>query len=141
MIDVHNRRLFTPFTHPESGVTFYVLTRKVAPVQQGFYFVNDSMSADGRYLWFYCAFPPSGTAAAGRTLGVADFLTGEVRHFPETQFGQVSPCVDVQTGECTGSSTASCGSVGQRRTLRLSGSMRCPTISSEAGGCCARPRT
>lgn len=42
MIDFSHRRLFTPFTHPESGVTSYVLTRKVAPVQKGFYFVNDS---------------------------------------------------------------------------------------------------
>jgi hypothetical protein len=98
MIDFTNRQLFTPFTHPESGVTFHILTRKVAPVQQGFYFVNDSMSADGRYLWFYCAFPPSGTAAAGRTLGVVDFQTGEVRHFPETQFGEASPFVDAPTG-------------------------------------------
>ena len=92
-IDVTDSRLFTPFTHPESGVTSYVLTRKVAPLQQGFYFVNDSMSADGRYLWFYCAFPPS-----GRTLGVVDFQTDEVRHYPETQFGEASPFVDTQTG-------------------------------------------
>jgi hypothetical protein len=83
MIDFTNRDLFTPVTHPESGVTIYVLTRRVAPLQQGFYFVNNSMSDDGRYLWFHCAFPPS----LGRTLGVVDFQTGEVRHFPETQFG------------------------------------------------------
>jgi len=38
MINFSNRRLFTPFTHPESGVTFHILTRKAAPVQQGFYF-------------------------------------------------------------------------------------------------------
>jgi hypothetical protein len=99
MIDFNNRNLFTPVTHPPSGVTIHVLTRKVAPVQQGFYFVNDSMSADGRYLWFYCAFPPSGNSECGRTLGVVDFLTGEVRHFPETQFGAVSPYVDVATGD------------------------------------------
>ena len=98
MIDFTNRQLFTPFTHPESGVTFHILTRKVAPVQQGFYFVNDSMSADGRYLWFHCAFPPSGTAAAGRTLGVVDFQAGEVRHFPETQFCEASPFVDARSG-------------------------------------------
>ncbi len=96
MIDFNNHHLFTPYTHPGSGVTFYVLTRKVAPVQQGFYFVNDSMSADGRYLWFYCAFPPS----LGRTLGVVDFQTGEVRIFPETQFsGGASPHVDPPSGE------------------------------------------
>jgi len=92
MIDFTNRDLFTLVTHPESGVTIYVLTRKVAPFQQGFYFVNDSMSADGRYLWFHCAFPPS----SGKTLGVVDFQTGEVRHFPETQFN--GPYVESETG-------------------------------------------
>lgn len=99
MIDFSNRNLFTPVVHPDSGVTTYVLTRKVAPVQQGFYFVNDSMSADGHYLWFYCAFPPSGNSARGRTLGLVDFSTEDVHHFPETQFGQVSPYVDVDSGD------------------------------------------
>lgn len=98
MIDFNNRNLFTPFAHPESEVTFYILTRKVAPLQQGFYFVNDSMSADGRYLWFYCGYPPSGSAHYGRTLGVVDFKTGSVRNYPETQFGGASPYVDTATG-------------------------------------------
>ena len=101
MIDLKNPHLFTPVTHPESGVTIYLLTRKVAPVQEAFYFVNDSMSADGRYLWFYCAFPPSGTAGQGRTLGVVDFERQEVRHFPETQFNHASPFVDPASGEVT----------------------------------------
>ena len=80
MLNLNDSPLFTPFTHPQSGVTSYVLTHRVAPVQQGFYFVNDSMSADGRYLWFYCAFPP----ALHRSLAVIDFVDQEVRHFPET---------------------------------------------------------
>jgi len=103
MIDFTNRHLFAPFTHPESGVTFYVLARKVAPLQKGFYFVNDSMSTDGRYLWFCCAYPPSLT----KTLAVVDFETGEVRHFPETQFSGESPYVDVASGDvfwCEGTS-------------------------------------
>lgn len=95
MIDLSNRDLFEPYQHPGTGVTVYLLRRKVAPVQQGFYFVNDSLSADHRYLWFYCAFPPS----LGRTLGVVDFAAGEVRHFPETQFGDASPYVDPATGD------------------------------------------
>jgi hypothetical protein len=80
MINFDDSDLFTPVTYPKSGVTSYVLKHRVAPVQQGFYFVNDSMSADGRYLWFYCAFPP----ALRRTLAVIDFVDQEVRHFPET---------------------------------------------------------
>jgi hypothetical protein len=94
MLDLVHSPLFTPYTNPETGVTIYILTHKVAPVQEGFYFVNERMSADERYLWFYCAFPPSGTAGQGRTLSVVDFQAGEVRHFPETQFNHASPVVD-----------------------------------------------
>ena len=75
-MNLEQSKLFTPCTDPESGVTVYVLTEKVAPVQEAFYFVNDSMDADGRYLWFYCAFPPSGSAAQGRTLGVEEVAWG-----------------------------------------------------------------
>ncbi len=71
MIDFNNRHLFTPFTHPESGVTVHILTRKVAPVQKGFYFVNDSMSADGRFLWFCCACPPSLKKTLGQIIGAS----------------------------------------------------------------------
>ncbi|MAS32617.1 MAG: hypothetical protein CL610_01335 [Anaerolineaceae bacterium] len=97
-MDILKSNLFTPHTDPESDVTIYILSKKVAPVQEAFYFVNDSMSADGRYLWFYCAFPPSGTAGQGRTLGLLDLETGDVRHFPETQFNHASPFVDPADG-------------------------------------------
>ena len=61
MIDLDHSKLFTPWKNPETGVTIYLMTHKVAPVQEAFYFVNASMTGDARYLWFYCAFPPSGT--------------------------------------------------------------------------------
>lgn len=64
-----------------SGAHYWVLSTCVAPIQQGFYFVNSGYSDDGRYLWFYCAFPP----AEGHCVGVVDFLTDEVRYFPETR--------------------------------------------------------
>ncbi len=99
MSNLENSKLFSPWTHPETGVTVYLLTHKVAPLQEAFYFVNDSMTHDGRYLWFYCAFPPGGSSAQGRTLAVVDFETDEVRHFPETQFQNASPYVDTETGE------------------------------------------
>ncbi len=97
-MNILNSDLFTPWTDPESGVTSYILTHKVAPVQEAFYFVNDSMDTAGRYWWFYCAYPPSGTAAQGRTLGVLDTQNGDVRHFPETQFNHASPFVDPDDG-------------------------------------------
>ncbi|MFO7958144.1 MAG: hypothetical protein R6X33_13730 [Candidatus Brocadiia bacterium] len=83
-------QLFTTYEDPESGVRSHILTRRVAPVQTAFYFVNSSFSADACYLWFYCAFPPS----RERTLGVVDFKRQEVRRYPETGFSGASPLVD-----------------------------------------------
>lgn len=90
---------FTPWRDPVSGVTSYILKNEAAPFQQSFYFTNTSLSKDGRYYWFYCAFPPAGDANYGRTLAVVDFLMDEIRHFPETQFLDGSPFVDTDTGE------------------------------------------
>lgn len=92
--------MYTPFTSrhftiqvdPESHVRYAVLSTHVAPIQQGFYFVNSGYSDDGRYLWFYCAYPP----AAGQYLGVVDFLTDEVRAFPDTRGS--GWMIDPQTG-------------------------------------------
>ncbi len=97
-MDLTHSPLFTRWTNPETGATLYLLTRKVAPVQEAFYFVNNSLSADGRFLWFYCAFPPSGTQSQGRTLGVVDFKRQEIHHYPETQFTSASPYVEPETG-------------------------------------------
>jgi hypothetical protein len=94
MINLSESRLFTPIKNPDNGVTIYLLTQKVAPLQQNFYFVNDGMTSDGRFLWFYCAFPPS----PGRTLGLVDFESQTVRHFPETRFSDASPFVDSASG-------------------------------------------
>ena len=64
--------------------------------KQSFYFVNPSMTPDGRFLWFfYCTEPPSNT----RTMGVVDFVADEVRHFPEIRGVVASPYVDPDTGE------------------------------------------
>jgi hypothetical protein len=94
-----NRTLFETWTNPGSGVSSFVLTRRVAPLQQSFYFTNSGFTDDGRYLWFYCSFPPGGDAYYGRQLGVLDFTDQALRHFPETQFMDASPFVDPQSGE------------------------------------------
>jgi hypothetical protein len=92
--------LFTPWKDPVSGVTSHVLTRRAAPVQLSFYFVNDSFTADGRYLWLYCVFPPGGEAGgAAGSLAVVDLVKQEVRHYPETLFSDASPFVDPVSGE------------------------------------------
>ncbi|MBI5032182.1 MAG: hypothetical protein HZB51_16755 [Chloroflexi bacterium] len=94
MIDLAESKLFTPIKNADNGVPIYLLTHKVAPLQQNFYFVNNGMTDDGRFLWFYCAFPPSPI----KTLGLLDLEAQTVRHFPETQFSGSSPWVDPVSG-------------------------------------------
>lgn len=82
---------FTPWKDPTSGALSYLLTERVAPVQQAFYFVNPGASDDERYLWFYCGHPPGGQ----HTLGVVclDPARPFIRHFPGTQFAAETPLV------------------------------------------------
>jgi hypothetical protein len=91
-------RLFTPRVNEKTGVTYYVLTERVAAYQQSFYFVNDSMTLDGRYLWFYAANPPVFTAST-RMLGFVDFERDEITLCTDTLFREASPYIDPQTGE------------------------------------------
>jgi hypothetical protein len=91
--------LFERWVDPISGVESHLLSVRVAPLQQTFYFVNSGFSDDGRFLWLYCAFPPGGDSYYGRQLAVVDFAERSVRHFPETQFMDASPFVDGATGE------------------------------------------
>ena len=70
-------RLFEKRTDPKTGVEHYLLTHKITRHQQGFYFVNESMTEDGRYLWFYATVNPVYNGRA-RHLGYIDFLTDEI---------------------------------------------------------------
>ncbi|MFA6961754.1 MAG: hypothetical protein WC205_13450 [Opitutaceae bacterium] len=104
--DLLRSPLFTSWKDPVSGVESFLLSRRVAPLQQSFYFVNPSLTDDGRYYWFYCSFPPGGNANYGRSLAVADLWENRIHHYPETLFLDASPLVDLSTGEvywCTGS--------------------------------------
>lgn len=89
---------FKPYIDPVSKVKTYILNQRVAPIQQGFYFVNSGFSKNNRYLWFYSAFPPAGSSSLGRTLGVIDFVEMTINCFPETQFSEASPFVCDETG-------------------------------------------
>src|SRR3712207_942854 len=82
---------FTPWTDPESGVESFILTERVAPLQQSFYFTNPSVSPDERWLWFYTAFPP----APYKCLAVVSLDPARplIRHFPAAAFTTVSPMV------------------------------------------------
>lgn len=87
--------LFTPWQDPQSGVTSYILSARCAAWQQSFYFTNANVSADGRYLWLYCANPPT----PGHILGVVDLKEQTIRSFPETGFAAEAPYIDSQTGD------------------------------------------
>ncbi|MFA6294592.1 MAG: hypothetical protein WC637_22560 [Victivallales bacterium] len=88
-------KLFTKWGDPKSGAESYILNPGPIPFAQSFYFVNTSYTNDGRYLWFYCAFPPSEM----KCLGLVDFETDSVRFLPETQFLDASPMIDLESGE------------------------------------------
>lgn len=91
--------LFTRWINPSNDIASYILTNRIAPVQQSFYYTHPSWSDDGRFLWLRCGFPPSGGLHSTQTLGVVDFEQAEVRVFPETQFPAESVMVDGPTGE------------------------------------------
>ena len=86
--------LFTPWRDPVSGVESLILTRRVAPVQQSFYYVTPSLTDDGRYLWITCAFPPG----QHKMLAVADLEADELRLVPEAQ-PDGGAYVDTATGD------------------------------------------
>lgn len=91
--------LFERRTDPESGVGYYVLVAKAAEYQQGFYFVNNSMTLDGRYLWFYATVNPIYDGIY-RNLGYIDFLTDEIVICYDAMFENgASPYVDSITGD------------------------------------------
>jgi hypothetical protein len=92
-------RLFTPWRNPANGVESLILTERVAPVQQSFYYTHPSFAADGRFLWLRCGYPPEGGMHSRQVLGVVDFENNEVRVYPETQFPCESVMVDPSGGE------------------------------------------
>lgn len=94
-----NSKLFSAWSHSGSGLESFILTERVAPVQQTFYYTHPSFSADGRYLWLGCGFPPPGGKHAQQVLGVVDFEHDELRVYPETQFTSSRPMLDESTGE------------------------------------------
>lgn len=86
---------FVKWVDPNSGVVSYVLKTRVAHYQQSFYFVNRSMTNDGRFLLFYCINPPDNN----RTMGVVDFKTDQVREYTQIDGFIASPYLDVETAD------------------------------------------
>ncbi|MBQ8529013.1 MAG: hypothetical protein IJ459_04675 [Clostridia bacterium] len=90
-------KLFTKVYDPVSGAPHYVLTAKAAEYQQGFYFINNSMTRDGRYLWFMPTYNPV-YVGAPRMLGYVDFLTDEIVICHDTYTNTLA-YIDPDTGD------------------------------------------
>lgn len=88
-------RLFEKRTDPVSGVERYILSPKLFRQQQGFYFCNDCMSADCRYLWFHIGVQ----AGEERLLGVIDFEEDDFYLLEDTLCHYASPYIDPETAE------------------------------------------
>lgn len=82
---------FEAWTDPVSGVVSFILSERVAPVQQSFYFTNPCVSTDEQWLWFYAAFPPN----RQRMLAAVSLDPGklEIKLFPQAGFTGASPMV------------------------------------------------
>ncbi len=91
-LDLKNHPYFEPWVDPESGIESFLLTERVAPHQQSFYFTAPSLSADQRWMWFYAAFPPAPYRVLGALSMDAD--NPEIHLFPETAFTSNSPLID-----------------------------------------------
>lgn len=91
MFDLTRHPYFKPWKNPENGIVSYLLTERIAPVQMPFYFTNPSVSPDGRYLWFYTAFPPN----PQKMLGCVSLNPDDpwIRSYPQAGFGNASPMV------------------------------------------------
>ena len=91
MFDLSKHPYFTAYTDKKSGITSYLLTKKVALLQRHFYFAQPSITHDGKYLWFMCFNPP----ARYITLGVVslDPENPFIRYFPYASPSGGNPCV------------------------------------------------
>ncbi|MCD6364890.1 MAG: hypothetical protein J7M14_03355 [Planctomycetes bacterium] len=116
--DLKEHPYFTEWTDDKSGVRSYILTERVAPVQQSFYFTNPGVTPDEKWMWFYCAFPPN----RGRMLGVVslDPSAPEIRFFPQGGFTSASPMVAPQSDAvyfCMGPSVYRMNLAGRTQTI------------------------
>ncbi len=91
MLNLEMHPYFEKFTDAESGVESYILTKKPTRVVQSFYFVNQSFSDNGKYLWMYCACPP----LPYRSLAVVGMDENKpfIKHFPHAIWDHAAPLV------------------------------------------------
>lgn len=59
MLNLERHPCFEEYTDEKTGVKSYFLTKKVASLQQHFYFSECSLTEDGKYLWIRCLNAPA----------------------------------------------------------------------------------
>jgi len=59
MLNLDKHPYFKAYVDEKSGVKSYLLTEKVAQLQQHFYFTDSSLTEDGKFLWFRCLNAPA----------------------------------------------------------------------------------
>lgn len=91
MIEFEKLPFFEEYFDEKTGVKSYILTKKPADFIQSFYFTNQSLSQDQKYLWTYCLYPP----LRHRCLGVVclDVKNPFVKVFKEAVFWDATPLV------------------------------------------------
>ena len=96
MIDFERLDLFEEYTDEKTGVRSYILNEKPAEYVQSFYFTNQSLSDDQKYLWMYCFYPP----LRHHSLGVVslDPENPFVRVFKEAVVHAATPLVAPEGG-------------------------------------------
>lgn len=57
--DLSAHPYFQEWTDPATGAMSYLLHERIAPLQKSPYYITPAISADGKWLWFYAAWPPS----------------------------------------------------------------------------------
>jgi len=95
MHDLNRHPHFESWRDPSSGVESFILSERVAPIQQSFYFTNPSVSPDENWLWFYAAFPPN----LQRMLGAVSLKpeNPDIKLFPQAGFTSASPMVGAES--------------------------------------------
>ena len=91
MYDLRRHPYFSTWKDPQSGLESSILTKRVSPIQQSFYFTNPSISADGAWLWFWAAYPPN----LQKTLGVVSLDPDKpsIQVFPQAGFTDATPLI------------------------------------------------
>lgn len=84
MLNLEQHPFFEEYVDEKTGVKSYILRKKVAQIQQNFYFTNPCLTNDGKFLWFRCLNEPSQVASLG--VVSLDNENPFIRQFPGTAY-------------------------------------------------------